>query len=90
MAQPDDTEARLVALETKVAYQDQIIEDLNAAVTGMLGVRAWLVGPGPVLGLGVPVARRTDAVALDVGRRLLGKRGFDDRPHCRDGGVRVA
>ena len=34
MAQPDDTEARLVALETKVAYQDQVIEDLNAAVTG--------------------------------------------------------
>lgn len=34
MAQPDDTEARLVALETKVAYQDQIIEDLNTTVTG--------------------------------------------------------
>jgi SlyX protein len=33
MAETDDTDARLEALETKVAYQDQVIEDLNTAIT---------------------------------------------------------
>lgn len=33
MTDRDDTDARLEALETKVAYQDQVIEDLNTAIT---------------------------------------------------------
>ncbi|PKR88061.1 SlyX protein [Pleomorphomonas diazotrophica] len=29
----ESTESRIVALEEKIAYQEQVIEDLNAAVT---------------------------------------------------------